>query len=171
MATACRTGHCSVHRVRLPVHQRRITGMGGGRHRLLQGILQVHLPDCLFPAGSGDTILSSQPSALLTMPEYETDVSYCKFRKDITERGSPNGRLLLFFHALREWNKRKRRKRRGKEGGKKASQPGTTGQSWQALLFGRQGRTLRFRKKSSSLRCGIFPENLAFPKAFAVGPS
>ena len=28
----------------------------------------------------------------------------------------------------------------------------------------------RFRKKSSSLRSGIFPENPAFPEAFAVGP-
>lgn len=33
----------------------------------------------------------------------------------------------------------------------------------------RSGRK-RFRKKSSSLRSGIFPENPAFPEAFAVGP-
>lgn len=48
--------------------------------------------------------------------------------------------------------------------------PGTTGQSWQMLLFGQQGRALRFREKSSSLRCGIFPENLALPEAFTAGP-
>jgi len=48
--------------------------------------------------------------------------------------------------------------------------PETTGQSWQMLLFGRQGRALRFRQKSSSLRCGIFPENLALPEASAAGP-
>ncbi|WP_287644641.1 hypothetical protein [Bacteroides sp.] len=48
--------------------------------------------------------------------------------------------------------------------------PETTGQSWQMLLFGRQGQALRFRKKSSSLRSGIFPENLALPEAFTVGP-
>jgi len=46
----------------------------------------------------------------------------------------------------------------------------TTGQSWQTLLFGRQGRASRFRKKSSSLRSGIFPENLALPEAFTVWP-
>lgn len=80
VATACRTGHCSVHRVRLSVCKRRITGMGGGSHRLFQGILQVHLPDCLFPAGSGDTVLPPQPSAFLTMPKYETDILYSKFR-------------------------------------------------------------------------------------------
>ena len=28
----------------------------------------------------------------------------------------------------------------------------------------------RFRKKSSSLRSGIFPESLAFPEAFTVKP-
>lgn len=33
----------------------------------------------------------------------------------------------------------------------------------------RSGRK-RFRKKSSSLRSGIFPENPAFPEAFAFGP-
>lgn len=33
----------------------------------------------------------------------------------------------------------------------------------------RSGRK-RFRKKSSSLRSGIFPESLAFPEAFAVKP-
>ena len=49
--------------------------------------------------------------------------------------------------------------------------PETTGQNWQMPLFGRQGQALRFRKKSSSPEaCGIFPENLALPKASAVRP-
>ena len=46
----------------------------------------------------------------------------------------------------------------------------TTGQRWQMLLYGRQGQAPCgvSREKSSSLCCGIFPENLVFPEAFAV---
>ena len=59
-------GCCRIHRVQLPVHERHISGMGGGRHRLFQEILQVHLPDCLFPVGGSDTVLHPQLSGFLT---------------------------------------------------------------------------------------------------------
>ena len=58
------------------LHSRGISGMDGGRHRLFQGIFQVHLQDCLLPAGCGDTILHPQLSGLLTIPGYETYIPY-----------------------------------------------------------------------------------------------
>lgn len=71
------SGHYSLHRVPLSPFKGHITGMGGGRHRLFQGILQVHLPDCLLPAGCGDTVLHPQLPGLLTIPAmkriYHTD--------------------------------------------------------------------------------------------------
>ena len=69
-------GCCSVHRVQLLVHKRHISGMGGGSHRLFQGILQVHLQDCLPPVGSGYIILHTQSSDFLTTSNYETEIPY-----------------------------------------------------------------------------------------------
>jgi hypothetical protein len=63
-------GHCSRHRVQLPLFKGNITGMDGGRHRLFQGILPVHLQDRLLPAGCGDTFLHSQLSGILTIEQY-----------------------------------------------------------------------------------------------------
>ena len=54
------TGRRSLHNVQLSLFKRNFTGMGGSRHRVFQGILQVPLQSRL-PAGSGgDTFLHSQ---------------------------------------------------------------------------------------------------------------
>ena len=65
-------GCCRIHRVQLPVHERHISGMGGGRHRLFQGILQVPLPDSLPSGGCGHTFLHTQFSGILTIFDHET---------------------------------------------------------------------------------------------------
>lgn len=52
--------YCRLHRVQLSLLKRNIARMGGSRHRVFQGILQVPLQSRL-PAGSGgDTFLHSQ---------------------------------------------------------------------------------------------------------------
>lgn len=76
MDSDCIIGCCCVHRVQLPPHKRRISGMGGCSHRLFQGILQVHLQDCLLPAGSSDIVLYPQPSGFLITSSHETDIPY-----------------------------------------------------------------------------------------------
>ena len=87
----------------------------------------------------------------------------------LTERSCPIGRLFLFSIPYDTGNNAERNKKERDEE-YRLGIPGTTGQSWQMLLFGRQGQALRFQEKSSSLRSGIFPENLALPEAFTVGP-
>lgn len=70
------TGRRSLHNVQLSLFKRDFTGMGGSRHRLFQGILQVHLQDCLPPVGSGYIILHTQSSDFLTTSKYETEIPY-----------------------------------------------------------------------------------------------
>lgn len=169
MGTDHRIGRCRLHRVQLYVHTGHIPRVGCGSHRVLQGILQVPLPDSLLSGGCGHTFLHPQFSGILTLSGHETEPLSNNILHDLTNRGCPTGRPFLFPVSHKgKGNKDGNQKRRDEE--YRLGIPGTTGQSWQMLLFGRQGRAFRFRKKSSSLRCGIFPENLALPEAFAVRP-
>ena len=67
MGTDHRIGHCRLHHVQLYVFAGNIPRLDCGSHRVLQGILQVPVPDSLPPGGSGNTVLYPQLSGVLTM--------------------------------------------------------------------------------------------------------
>lgn len=168
MDTDHRIRHCSLHRVQLYVFTGSIPRVGRGSHRVLQGILQVPVPGCLYSGSGGHTFLHPQFSGILTISGHEPEMPY-KSCNTLRNGAVHHGRPFLFptFYEPGRGGNRNKRKRDGQY---RLGIPGTTGQSWQMLLFGRQGRASRFREKSSSPRCGIFPENLALPEAFAAGP-
>ncbi len=88
-------GHCRLHRVQLSPLKRNIARMGGSRHRVFQGILQVFILNSL-PAGSGGyTFLHSQLSGFLKIQTYEADIPY-RSKYHLAEQGCPFGRLFLF---------------------------------------------------------------------------
>ena len=66
-------GHCRLHRVQLSPLKRNIARMGGSRHRVFQGILQV----------------------FLKIQTYEADIPY-RSKYHLAEQGCPFGRLFLF---------------------------------------------------------------------------
>ena len=64
------TGRRSLHNVQLSLFKRDFTGMGGSRHRLFQGILQVPLENRLPSGSGGDTFLHPQLLGILIPPAY-----------------------------------------------------------------------------------------------------
>ena len=167
----CGIGHYSLHRVQLSPFKGHITGMSGGRHRLFQGILQVHLPDCLFPAGSGDTVLPPQPSALLTMPEYEKDVIILQIPVRHHRKGLPKRAAPFAFPCLTGMERTKTEETTGK--GKWKKKPASR------ELPGKVGK--RFFSDGKVAPCGFgknhphfvavfFPKTLPFRKRLPSGP-
>lgn len=65
MDTDHRIRHCSLHRVQLYVFTGSIPRVGRGKHRMLPGILQVPVSDCLSPGSGGHTFLHIQFSGIL----------------------------------------------------------------------------------------------------------
>lgn len=165
MDTNYSIGRIRINRVRLYVFTGNIPGMGGGSHRMFQGIIQISLRHRLLFGSCCNTFLHSQFPDILISCHYENYPRYT-FLWNLTERSCPIGRLFLFDA--------------GKDRGRNRWEKQEGIQSWQTenyrakladASFGRQGQAFRFRKKSSSLRSGIFPENLALPEASATKPS
>lgn len=103
MDTLHRVGYYRLHRVRLYVFPWNIPRVGGGSHRVLQGILQVPLPDSLLSGGRGHTFLHPQFSGILTISGHETELSY-RIMWNLTVQGCPTGRPFFMFRVL--WEQR-----------------------------------------------------------------
>lgn len=168
MGTDYCIGHYRLHRVQLYVFTGHIHRVGCCSHRVLQGIFQVPLPDSLLSGSSGHTFLHPQFSRILTISGHETELPY-KIMRNLTEQGCPTGRLFLFYAIYGTGNCNDRNKGKRDENTDLAYRklPGKVGKR---LCSDGKVRPCGFGKKSSSLRSGIFPENLALPKAFAVRP-
>lgn len=65
MGTDHRVRPHRLHRVQLYVFTGSIPRVGRGKHRMLPGILQVPISDCLSPGSGGHTFLHIQFSGIL----------------------------------------------------------------------------------------------------------
>ena len=149
MGKDTRAGRNSSHHIQLALFPRYIACMDCRGHHLFQGTLQVPLPYSLFSRGIGNHSVHTEFSGLLKSDDMEHARNL-----SLQHKGAVRERAALFVSV-------------------------TTGnwqtENYRAKLANASCRTARsgrkrFRKKSSSLRSGIFPENPAFPEAFAVGP-
>ena len=160
MGKDCRIGRHGLHRVQLALLARHIPRMGRRCHRMLQRTVQVPLPDSLFPRGARHHLMYPGFSGLLKSDKVEHRRFYsCSYK------GAVRSRAALFISATIQ--------KTGRTGMKDTDID--TPMNYRAKLADASFRTARssrkrFRKKSSSLRSGIFPENPAFPEASAVGP-
>jgi len=158
-----RAGRHGSRHFQLDLYTRHISRMDCRSHHLFQGILQVPLP-CSLPArGTGHPPVHPEFSGLLKSDSMEhTRILSLQHKGAVRKTGGS------FY--IRHTRKRYTRKRERTEN----TDIGTP-ENYRAKLANASCRTARsgrkrFRKKSSSLRSGIFPENPAFPEAFAVGP-
>ena len=161
-------GHYRLYRVQLYVYTGHIPRVGCGSHRVLQGILQVSLPDSLLSGSSGHTFLHPQFSGILTISGHETELPY-KISWNLTEQGCPTGRLFLFstLRGTRNRNDRNKRKRDENTNLAYRKLPGKVGKR---LYSDGKVRPCGFGKNHPHFVPVFFPKNLALPKAFAVGP-
>lgn len=170
MGTDHRVGRHRLHRVQLYIFTGNITRVGCGSHRVLQRILQVPLPDSLPPGGCGHTFLHPQfPGILTIISGHEAEPPY-RIMWNLTEQGCPTGRLFSFSALCEAGNHNGRNKRKKDENTGLAYRklPGKVGKRFfsdgKAKPRGVSGKIIL------AGGCGIFPESLALPEAFAVGP-
>ena len=149
----------SRYRVRLALLARHITRMDCSGHRVFQRSTQVPLPDSLFSCGTRHHPV--YPGFYGLLKPY--GMGYIQ-TLPLQGKRAVRSRAALFMSATIQ-----KTRRTGME-----DTDIDTPMNYRAKLADASCRTarsgLRFRKKSSSLRSGIFPENLAFPEASAVGP-
>ena len=162
MGKDTRAGRNSSHHIQLALFPRHIACMDRRGHHLFQGTLQVPLPCSLFSRGTGHHSVHTEFSGLLKSDDMEHARNL-----SLQHKGAVRERAALFVSVTT-----------GNDTGRKGN--GLKHRHWQTENYraklanascrtARSGRK-RFRKNSSSLRSGIFPENPAFPEAFAVGP-
>ena len=164
MGKDTRAGRNSSHHIQLALFPRHIACMDRRGHHLFQGTLQVPLPCSLFSRGTGHHSVHTEFSGLLKSDDMEHARNL-----SLQHKGAVRERAALFVSVTT-----------GNDTGRKGN--GLKHRHWQtenyrAKLANASFRTARpgpfgFRGKIILARraCGIFPENLAFPEAFAVGP-
>ena len=162
MGKDTRAGRNSSHHIQLALFPRYIACMDCRGHHLFQGTLQVPLPYSLFSRGIGNHSVHTEFSGLLKSDDMEHARNL-----SLQHKGAVRERAALLYPSQPEMT----RKEKGMDGKHRHWQT----ENYRAKLANASCRTARsgrkrFRKKSSSLRSGIFPENPAFPEAFAVGP-
>ncbi|MCS2239606.1 hypothetical protein [Phocaeicola dorei] len=89
---------------------------------------------------------------------------------NLTEQGCPTGRLFLFYaiYGSGDGNDRNKRKRDENTGLAYRKLPGKVGKRF--FSDGKAKPRGVSEKIILAGGCGIFPESLALPEAFAVGP-
>lgn len=147
--------------LQLPVHARDIPGMGCRSHRVLQGILPLHLRDSLPGSNGGDTGCHTEFSDILTARTMKRTI-YHRYRKAgnrPVQRAALERRSFLFAGDT-QMNRFKERKHKEQSDYTRPDElPGKGSGCF--LPAGKVG-PCGFREKSSSPEgCGIFPENLA----------
>ena len=163
MGKDTRAGRNSSHHIQLALFPRYIACMDCRGHHLFQGTLQVPLPYSLFSRGIGNHSVHTEFSGLLKSDDMEHARNLSLQHKGEL---SGSGRLFLYPSQPEMTRKEKGNGRKTQTLANRELQ----GKVGKRFLSDGKVRPQRFRKKSSSLRSGIFPENPAFPEAFAVGP-
>lgn len=147
--------------LQLPVHTRDIPGMGCRSHRILQGILPLHLRDSLPGSNGSDTGCHTEFSDILTTRTMKRTIyhRYRKAGKRSVQRAALERRPFLFAGDM-QMNRFKERKHKEQSDYTRPDElPGKGSGCF--LPAGKVG-PCGFREKSSSPEgCGIFPENLA----------
>ena len=162
-------GHYRLHRVQLYVYTGHIPRVGCGSHRVLQGILQVSLPDSLLSGSSGHTFLHPQFSGILTISGHETELPY-KISWNLTEQGCPTGRLFLFstLRGTRNHNDRNKRKRDENTNLAYRKLPGKVGK---CLCSDGKVKPCGFGKNHPRRRLAVFfPKTLPYRRHLPSGP-
>lgn len=139
MGKDTRAGRNSSHHIQLALFPRYIACMDRRGHHLFQGTLQVPLPYSLFSRGTGHHSVHTEFSGLLKSDDMEHARNL-----SLQHKGAVRERAALFV-SVTTGNDTGRKGKRTKN--TDIGKPRTTGQSWQTLLFGRQGRALRVSRK------------------------
>lgn len=149
--------------LQLPVHARNISGMGCRSHRVLQGILPLHLRDSLPDCNGGNTDRHTEFSDILTVKVMKRITEYNKTGNRPVQRAALERRLFLFADDTQRMNRFKIEITQN-------NQTIHVPMNYRAKVAdasyrqARSGLAVSWEKSSSPKGCGIFPENLACRK-------
>ena len=132
MGKDTRAGRNSSHHIQLALFPRYIACMDRRGHHLFQGTLQVPLPYSLFSRGTGHHSVHTEFSGLLKSDSMEHTRIL-----SLQHKGAVRKRAALFISVTFGNDTPERGKGRKTQ---TLALRRTTGQSWQALLVGRQGQ-------------------------------
>ena len=163
MGKDTRAGRNSSHHIQLALFPRYIACMDRRGHHLFQGTLQVPLPYSLFSRGTGHHSVHTEFSGLLKSDDMEHARNL-----SLQHKGAVRERAALFV-SVTTGNDTERK-------GKGLKTQTLANRELQGKVGKRFLSDGKVRPQAVSEKIilaggsGIFPENPAFPEAFAVGP-